>query len=259
MRESMRLPHLALAALAIATVTAGGAPGVAAERNAPLQVLFVGNSYTFANDLPGLLVKLSVAGRQRRIITAMETPGGCTLEQHVREGRAGKLIASKPWDYVVLQEQSMLPVVMPERMLEWGPKLDQAVRERGARTLLFQTWARAGQPDMQPPLVAAYDDLARTCNAARGKDGGVTVVPVGQAWRRALTADPPPALHVDDGSHPTPAGTYLAACTFYAVIHGRSPVGLPTQLGGLDDATARSLQEAAWEAVEARAVEPAAR
>lgn len=252
----MRLNRHALAVLLVAgTAAAAGA----ADRGQPLHVLFVGNSYTFANDLPGLLVKLSAAGRQRRVVTAMEAPGGCTLEQHVREGRAGKLIASKPWDYVVLQEQSMIPVVAPERMLEWGPKLDAAVHDRGARTLLFQTWARAGQPDMQPPLVAAYDDLARACNAARGGEGGVTVVPVGQAWQRALAGAPPPALHVEDGSHPTAAGTYLAACTFYAVIHGRTPVGLPVRLDGLDDPTARRLQEAAWAALEERAAEPVAR
>lgn len=246
----MRTGRLVAAAALVACVVASAR---AAGPNEPLHVLFIGNSYTFANDLPGLLVKLSTAGRQRRIVTAMEAPGGCTLEQHVRDGRAGKAIASRPWDYVVLQEQSQIPVVAPERMLEWGPKLDEAVRERGARSLLFQTWARAGQPDMQPPLVAAYDRLARTCNGARGAEGGVTVVPVGEAWRLALADDPPPALHVADGSHPSPAGTYLAACTFYAVIHGRSPVGLPAKLGGLDDATARVLQAAAWEAVEARA------
>jgi hypothetical protein len=231
----------------------------AAEPDAPLHVLFVGNSYTSCNDLPGLLERLAAAGRRRRISTAIEARDGGTLEAHVRDGRAGKRIASQAWDYVVLQEQSMLPVVAVERMLEWGPRLDEAVRERGARTLLFQTWARAGKPDMQPPLVAAYDDLARACNAARGAAGGVTVVPVGQAWQRALAADRPPALHVADGSHPTPAGTYLAACTFYSVILGASPVGLPGEPGGLDEATARPLQQAAWEAVEARAAVPAAR
>lgn len=245
-------------AVAWAAVTAGAAASVAAAPDVPVRVLFIGNSYTHANDLPGMVVALSAAGG-RRIVTGMEAPGGCTLERHVREGRAARAIAAGPWDVVVLQEQSMLPVVAPGRMLEWGPKLDEAVRDRGSRVLLFQTWARAGQPDMQPPLAAAYDDLARVCNAARGGEGGVTVVPVGQAWQRALAAAPPPALHVEDGSHPTAAGTYLAACTFYAVIHGKSPVGLPGRLAGLDEPTARMLQEAAREAVEARAAEPAAR
>ncbi|MFM9059909.1 MAG: DUF4886 domain-containing protein [Planctomycetaceae bacterium] len=228
------------------------ASSAAAGPDEPLHVLFVGNSYTFANDLPGLLAKLSVAGGRRPIVAALEAPGGCTFEKHVREGRAERLIASRAWDYVVLQEQSMLPVVAPKRMLEWGPRLDAAVHERGARTLLFQTWARAGQPDMQPPLVAAYDDLAEACNRARAADGRVTVVPVGEAWQRALATDPPPTLHKDDGSHPTLAGTYIAACTFYAVIYNASPVGLPGDAGGLDDAMARRLQQAAWAAVDAR-------
>lgn len=244
-------------AVAWAAVTAGAAASVAAAPDVPIRVLFIGNSYTHANDLPGMVVALSAAGG-RRIVTGMEAPGGCTLERHVREGRAARAIAAGPWDVVVLQEQSMLPVVDPARMIDWGAKLDALVRERGGRTLLFQTWARAGRPDMQPPLTAAYDAFADRCAAGRDGDGGAAVVPVGEAWRRALAADQPPALHVADGSHPTPAGTYVAACTFYAVLHGLSPVGLPGRPAGLDDAAARPLQQAAWEAAQARAAGPAA-
>ena len=53
-----------------------------AER--PLRVFFVGNSYTFVNDLPGVLAGLAEASRGRRIVTGQRTPGGYTLEQHVK-------------------------------------------------------------------------------------------------------------------------------------------------------------------------------
>lgn len=219
----------------------------------PVRILFIGNSYTFANDLPGMLAKLSLAGRQPRIVHALEAPGGCTFERHVAEGRATAMIAERRWDYVVLQEQSMMPVVDPPKTLEFGGRLDQAARAAGAGTLFFETWARAGQPAMQAGLSATYAELARrAAPAAEGMAGG-TVVPVGQAWQRVLAVQPPVSLHVADGSHPTPAGTYLAACVFYAVIHHESPVGLPGRFADLDDATARRLQQAAWDMVAAEA------
>lgn len=226
-----------------------------ADRNA-IRILFIGNSYTFANDLPAMLAKLSVAGRQRRIVHAVEAPGGCTFEQHVAEGRAAAAIAADRWDYVVLQEQSVMPVSDPARTLEFGGRLDRAARAAGAHTLFFQTWARAGEPAMQDGLTATYAELARRAvPAAEGGPGG-TVVAAGEAWRLAGERHPAVPLHVADGSHPTPAGTYLAACVFYAVIHGESPVGLPGRCAGLGDAAARRLQETAWAVARPAATPP---
>jgi arylsulfatase A-like enzyme len=241
---------------AAATRSPAGPVVQPATNKPPLRMLFIGNSYTFANDLPGMLTKLSAAGRQRRIISVVEAPGGCTFERHLADGRATARIDAGRWDYVVLQEQSQLPVVDPSRTIECGGRLDRAVRAAGGRTLFFQTWARAAQPEMQDGLTATYAALAR--NAAPAADGspGGLVVPVGNAWRAALSLVPPPVLHVADGSHPTPAGTYLAACVFYGVIHGASPVGLSGRFAGLDDATARRLQEVAWASVPS--AEPAA-
>lgn len=225
----------------------------------PIRMLFIGNSYTFANDLPGMLAKLSNDGRQSRIIHAQETPGGCTFERHLADGRAAKRITAGRWDYVVLQEQSQMPVVDPARTITCGRELDRLVRAAGARTLFFETWARAAQPEMQAGLSATYAELARRSPPAVNGGAGATVVPVGEAWRRGLELSPPPTLHAADGSHPSPAGTYLAACVFYGVVHGESPVGLSGRCAGLDDAAARRLQEVAWATVSEREPAGAAR
>ena len=55
---------------------------------------------------------------------------------------------------------------------------------------------------------------------------------VGEAWAayRAtehVTSPAHSALFIADGSHPSPAGTYVAASVFYATLYGKSPVGLP--------------------------------
>jgi hypothetical protein len=85
---------------------------------------------------------------------------------------------------------------------------------------------------------------------------------VGIAWQQALAADFKFSLYAPDGSHPSPEGSYLAACVFYATLLGKSPEGLPAQvkkgrqvLVKLDPAIARRLQTIAWKTVKGKASE----
>ncbi|MEX0867858.1 MAG: DUF4886 domain-containing protein [Pirellulales bacterium] len=213
-------------------------PATAAEPR--IEVLFVGNSYTSFNDLPQMLTALAKAGG-KRLRADRSVAGGFTLQKHWEGQRAARQIAGRRWDYVVLQEQSQLPVVAPAVMFEYAKKFDAAIDERGAKTIFFLTWARANAPDMQAGLNQSYFAIAKECEAE--------VAPVGLAWQQALTMDNPPKLHQADNSHPTPAGTYLAACVFYGTIFGESPEGLRWKPPQLPDPQAGILQHTAWQAV----------
>jgi hypothetical protein len=217
------------------------APAAAGDEPKPVRILFIGNSYTYVNDLPKMLAELAKAGKQAPIVSDRETPGGCTLEKHWKDEKAAKKIQAGPWDYVVLQEHSMRPLTDRRLMFDYAVKLDGEIKKAKAKTLLYQTWARQNTPEKQPELSKAYLDLGKELNA--------DVVPVGMAWERALKEGPKLTLHSQDGSHPSKAGTYLAACVFYGVIYGKSPEGLPGASGGLSDEDARRLQIAAWKAV----------
>jgi len=221
---------------------------IGGDPSKPLAVLFIGNSYTSVNELPRLVAGLAQAGG-RKIEVAQVTPGGCTLEQHVQTSGAMQLIRSRKWDAVVLQEQSMLPVVDPERMYKAARTLDAEIRKQGASTVFFLTWARQNVPEMQDGLNKAYFGIA--------KELGATVAPVGIAWRQALAADPKLVLHNPDKSHPNAQGSYLAACVFYATLLGKSPEGLPSEVKDngqtllrIDPAVARELQGVAAKAMQ---------
>jgi hypothetical protein len=189
-----------------------------------VRVLFIGNSFTFVNDLPKMIAELAEAGKQPPLEHERETPGGASFEKHWKDGKAAKKIAAGPWDFVVLQEQSQRPLVNRPLMFEYAAKLDGEIRKHGAKTLLYQTWAVQDQPEQQPALSKAYLDLGTELNAR--------VAPVGIAWQKALEDNPKLVLHSADKSHPSKAGTYLAACVFYAAIYGKSPEGLPGKIGG---------------------------
>lgn len=93
---------------------------------------------------------------------------------------------------------------------------------------------------MQRQIDAAYVTIAQQL--------GVPAAPVGYAWSTVHRADPALTLWQDDGSHPTIAGTYLAACVFYAAIFHQSPNGL-RWTDGLSAADAQTLQAVATTSV----------
>ena len=232
----------------------------------PLKVLFIGNSYTRVNDLPSMITGLAEAAGGRRIEADSHLPGGRTFEKHLAERKALAKIRQKKWDVVVLQEQSLRPVIDRDLMFQYARTFHDEIKKQGARTVFYLTWARKNVPEMQdgadpatsPEYARAMYALMRSdtkrsddsldfqawCKQNRagltaGLNGALLrsrartcaeVAPVGKAWKTALAADKNLVLHRSDKSHPNPTGTYLAACVFYATLLGKSPVGLPGEI-----------------------------
>jgi hypothetical protein len=204
----------------------------------PLDVLFVGNSFTARNDLPGTIGRLAAA-RGKALRHRLISAGGASLRTHWNAGEAPGAIREGRYDRVVLQEQSTLPVKNANRMHENVRLFDGVIRAAGAETVLYMTWARRGSPDAQPAITDAY--------TAIGRELGATVVPVGTVWQRFLSRHDRPVLHDRDQSHPSAAGSYLAACVFLAVLFEESPVGIDIGIPGLTGEDLTRLQEAAWQ------------
>ena len=171
----------------------------------------------------------------------MISAGGASLRMHWNKGAALREIESGRYDWVVLQEQSTLPVKNATRMHENIRLFDEPIRASGARMALYLTWARANAPGAQRAITDAYTTI--------GAELGATIVPVGLAWERVLAKAKHPVLHDKDGSHPTLAGSYLAACVFLTVLFGENPVGITSDLKGLSAADVTLLQKAAWQSV----------
>ncbi len=211
-----------------------------------LKVLFIGNSFTARNDVPGLIAQLAEA-RGRRLQHQLIQAGGASLRMHWNKGEAQKAIEQTRFDYVVLQEQSTLPVKNASRMSENIRHFDAAIKASGAKTALYLTWARQNAPETQAAITDAY--------TAIGAEIGATIVPVGVAWqnflrKHVINKNNRPVLHDKDQSHPTVAGSYLAACVFFAVLFGESPAGIVCNLKGLTQSEAELLQKTAWATVQ---------
>lgn len=216
----------------------------------PISVLFIGNSYTSVNDLPNTFRQLALSLGDT-VAVAMSAPGGYTFYDHFDDAATLNMIASQPWDFVVLQEQSQLGALP---LWPWGagltaPWLVQLIETNYECTypVFYMTWGRENGdalhcPDF--PYMCTYEGMQQGLRAnylMLAFDNDACVAPVGVAWKRVRDDHPSIDLYQADGSHPTAEGTYLAACVFYCTLFEQSCVGA-SFLSTLPPATAAILQ-----------------
>ena len=124
-------------------------------RSRSINLLFIGNSFTQRNNLPELLAELAAA-RNLSVRHELISVGGASLRTHWNAGRAAKAIATGGYDFVVLQEQSTLPVKNAQRMAENVRLFGEAIKQAGSETVLYMTWTRQHSPETQQTIADAY-------------------------------------------------------------------------------------------------------
>jgi hypothetical protein len=218
----------------------GAVTDVRPRVSAPLRVLFIGNSLTGVNDMPGLFRQFA-ASVGRQVQTEGNIQYGGSLEDQWRSGEAlERLRRGGPWDIVVLQELSDRPVTDPASFLHFAGRFADAARAVRARPVIFENW---------PHLGATTAAELQWESASVAVKVGAELVPVGEAWVASMGTLGPGVLYADD-RHPTAAGTYLAVCVLMASLLNTSPVGLPVTglpLQGVPEP--RVLQNYAWNTV----------
>ena len=222
------------------------------------RVLFVGNSYTAVNDLPGTFRAIAADMGDEAECSSV-TPGGCTFSQHCT-GDAMTAIRQGGWDVVVLQEQSQLPSFPQEQVeaecLPFAARLVDSVYACNpcAEPMFYMTWGRRdgdAQNARYFPVLATYEGMdsmlcERYTYMAEANDA--SLCPVGRVWRYLHDHHPDINLYDSDGSHPSAAGTYAAACAFYVMVFHRNPAAISYR-GGLAFETAQTIREAVRQVV----------
>jgi hypothetical protein len=227
----------------------------------PASALYVGSSFFFYNNgLPGhvnqlltaadppyklrtTLVAISGAGLNWHDVDSYFRPGAIGMYSFDSENRIVFNQPAKLFDVAILSDCSQCPIhpQLKAVFFEYAKKHSATIRKHGATPVLFMTWAYADEPQMTAQLAEAY--------TLAGNQNNALVIPAGLAFARSVGARPGLNLYIGDKRHPSLAGTYLAACTVYASLFHKSPVGLAYR-AGLDADTARFLQTAAWDTVQ---------
>ncbi|MDT0294560.1 T9SS type A sorting domain-containing protein [Mesonia ostreae] len=198
------------------------------------KVLFIGNSYTSVNSLP-LLVEEMATNTGDILIRDANTPGGFRFLNHASNTTTLNKINSEDWDYVVLQAQSQETSLgetqLQNEVYPYAASLSNAIRANYecSQPLFYMTWGRENGDATNCeflPWVCTYegmDDAIRDTYVFMAQDNNAEVSPAGAVWRSIRENHPSINLYSSDGSHPSLAGSYAAACAFYTMIYKKDP------------------------------------
>ncbi len=227
----------------------------------PSSALYVGNSFFYYNNsLHGHVTQLNRSAEGSRGLRSVSvTISGSGFDWHDMESYfRPKALSSysfdpdnkivfnkldKLFDLAIMMDCSQCPIHpdLKSVFFEFAKKNSDIIRKHGAKPVFFMSWAYSDAPEMTQQLADAYTQAANENDAF--------VIPAGLAFARSIKQRPDLNLYIADKRHPSLMGTYLAACTTYAALFKKSPVGLSYQ-AGLDPAVARHLQTVAWETVQ---------
>ncbi|MCC7541210.1 MAG: hypothetical protein IT379_33640 [Deltaproteobacteria bacterium] len=241
------------------------------------EVLFVGNSYVFTNDVPGRYRAIAETLPPTPLRIETVAYGGYTLAQHAADAAGDSALATwlvsgtddmRGFDVVVLQEQSQLggfPAGHPARneSLAAASALAALATANGSAVVLYLTWGRE-RGDPKNALFETFEEMQRRLDESyrvmaerlRGEGAHVRIAPVGVGFRviydDVVAAGDDPllegsafdALYEADGSHPSAQGAYLAACIFAAAVTGYDPAVFPDD-PALGDTASLALRDVA--------------
>ncbi|HNW70591.1 MAG TPA: PKD domain-containing protein [Bacteroidales bacterium] len=219
------------------------------------RALFIGNSYTYVNDLPQMVADAAVSAGDTLFFDS-NSIGGYTFQQHSVNATTLSKIAAGNWDYVILQEQSQYPsfpiAQVEAEVFPYAKMLDSTINANNpcAETVFFMTWGRkngdASNCAVWPPVCTyqGMDSLLNLRYRMMADSNDAILSPVGAVWHYIRQNYPAIELYNADESHPSIAGSYAAACCFYAVMFRKDPTSI-TYTSTLNATDAQNIRNAA--------------
>ncbi len=182
-----------------------------------MRILMLGNSFTFYNNMPKLLSRLTGAE------VVSHTRGGARLAEQLNPdtkmgARTLAALQNEQWDYVVLQEMSNGPITAPRSFFRSVEQLSRLIRRNGAEPVLYATWAYQRGNERLSDLELGYDEMYQLMHEACHKAArkcGILIADVGRKFYELADTQ---ELYDEDGIHPNELGSQIAAETLAAVM-----------------------------------------
>ncbi|MBI2259506.1 MAG: hypothetical protein HYU67_11505 [Flavobacteriia bacterium] len=195
-------------------------------------ILFIGNSFTFMNDMPFIFRDMALS-KGKKVIVDTVVEGGKSFKFHSEQKETYEKIKERNWDYVFIQGHSN-ELAQPEVKVDietfpYAKKITDSIRLNSACTqiVLYMTWGyKNGNPKWS--VIANYDSMQYRIKNQYFRFADLLdarISPVGEVWKSIRNAHSGINLYDADLQHPSLAGSYLAACTHFASIFGESPIG----------------------------------
>ena len=240
-----RVTNALLIAIGCASVAVSCGNTVEPQLTGGIKVLFIGNSLTYLNDLPGTLSKMALSVGDTIQVNTVTLPDFALIDHYNGGSSAVGAIAERRWDYVVLQQGPSSTPVNRDSLIIATRLFAAHIRAVGATPALYMVWPSRDR-------FSFFDEVRISYQMAADTVDGV-FMPAGKAWLTAWASDPNQPLYHADGLHASPLGTYLAALVIYERLTGHDARLLPGTAVvegfalNVPEATVRLLQRAAHE------------
>lgn len=182
-----------------------------------MRILMLGNSFTFANNMPDTLANLINAE------VVQHTRGGARLAEQLNpKTKMGRLtqdaLENEKWDYVILQEMSNGPITAKESFLKNVTLLCEKIRNNGAIPILYATWAYQREGKKLKSFGMDYDEMYQKMYDAYHKAADETGALVADIGKKFYEIADRQNIFAEDGCHPNELGSKLAAQVIADVI-----------------------------------------
>lgn len=218
----------------------------------PMNVLFIGNSFTHMNSMPVMFEKLAIS-KSVKINVVMSAKSNHTFQMHSERADLYEDINKAKWDYVVLQgfsrELSYGNEHIDTAVIPYFQKIIDTLYHNNpcVKLLLYMTWGyENGYAYMNE--IGTYEDMSASIESGYrylAEKYDLAIVPVGNVWKEIRKNYPDYGLYQKDEHHPTKIGSYVVASSFYSAIFRSSPEGGYT--AGIPDNVALSIQKTAYD------------
>jgi len=167
-----------------------------------VRILFVGNSLTYANNLPQLVKKVATRN-DIRIQTDMLAYSNYALEDHWNDGELQSLITNGDYDYVVVQQGPSSQADGKAMLLEYGERIKSLCDKQDTKLAFYMVWPARINYHTFEGVIANYSLAASHTKSI--------LCPVGKVWKGYIDSTQDFSYYGSDGFHPSLTGSQLAA------------------------------------------------
>jgi lysophospholipase L1-like esterase len=165
-------------------------------------ILYIGNSLTYTNNLPVLIQKKAKYSGYNINFEMVALPN-YALSDHWREGKVQKLISSKKFDIVIIQQGPSSQSKGKNTLINYGKKYKELCKENNTLLAYFMVW-----PSLQ--YYDTFDDVIKNYELA-AKENNAILCPVGKVWKTYFDKTKKFDYYSEDSFHPSKKGTTVAA------------------------------------------------
>ncbi|MDR5591018.1 SGNH/GDSL hydrolase family protein [Christiangramia sp. SM2212] len=167
-----------------------------------LDLLFIGNSLTYTNDLPELVEKTAKA-QGLEVRSKMIAKPNYALLDHWNEGKVQKMIKNRNFDLVIIQQGPSSQDFGKDILIEYGKKLKDLCSENNAKLAYFMVWPSREYYHTFKGVIKNHKEAAEINQAM--------LFPVGEVWKKHFDNTGNFDYYGPDQFHPSEKGSQIAA------------------------------------------------